>query len=78
MKKLIALVLAFVSLLVFALVSFGKNALEAYLSVQLMVNNNFGSSAYVVNTQVCQTVLIVLAVACLVIAIAETLRDKKK
>ena len=77
MKKLFT-ILSAISFMLFALVSFGKNALEAYLSVQLMVNNHYGSSAYVVNTQVCQTVLIVLAIVCLVIVIAETLRDKKK
>lgn len=77
MKKVFA-ILSVISLLLFALVDFSKNALEAYLSVQLMINNNFGSSAYVVSTQMCQIVLIAVAVVCLVIAIAETLREKKK
>ena len=77
MKKLFT-ILSAISFMLFALVSFSKNALEAYLSVQLMINHNHGSSAYLVNAQVCQTVLIVLAVVCLVIAIVETLRDKKK
>ena len=77
MKK-VFMVLSIISLCLFALVDFGKNALEAYLSVQLMVNNNFGSSAYVVNTQVCQTILAVLAAICLVMAIVATWREKKK
>lgn len=78
MKKMIALILAYVSLLFFTLMRFGKNAVEAYLSVQLIINNHPVSSAVVVRTRVCETVLIVLAVICLVIAIVETLREKKK
>lgn len=78
MKKMIALILAYVSLLFFTLMRFGKNAVEAYLSVQLIINNHPVSSAVVVRSRVYETVLIVLAVICLVIAIVETLREKKK
>ena len=77
MKKLFT-ILSAISFMLFALVSFSKNALEAYLSVQLIVNKNYGNSAYLINTQVCQTVLVVLAVVCLIFAIVETLREKKK
>lgn len=77
MKK-VFMALSVISLCLFALVDFGKNALEAYLSVQLMVNNNFGSSAYIVNAQMCQIILIALSIICLVMAIIDALKDRKR
>lgn len=77
MKKMLT-VLSVISLFLFALVNFGKHSLETYLSVQLMINHNHGSSAYIVDTRICQIVLIAVAVVCLVAAIVETLKEKKK
>ena len=78
MKKLFA-ILSAISFMLFALVDFGKNVLETYFHIQLMNGiGSFYSEDYFVEAGMCQTILIVLAVACLVLAIVETLREKKK
>lgn len=79
MKKLFT-ILSAISFMLFALVDFGKNVLETHFHIQLMNGKigNFSSEHYFIDAGICQTILIVLAVVCLIIAIAETLRDKKK
>jgi hypothetical protein len=79
MKKLFT-ILSAISLMLFALVDFGKNVLETHFYIQLMNGKigNFSSEDYFVDAGMCQTVLIILAVVCFIIAIVETLREKKK
>ncbi len=78
MKKLFT-VLSAVSFMLFSLVDFIKNVLETYYHIQLMNGiGNFTSEDYFVDAGMCQTVLIILAVICIVLAIVETLREKKK
>lgn len=78
MKKLFT-ILSAVSFMLFALVDFGKNVLETYFHIQLMNGiGNFSNKDYFVDSRMCQAVLIILAIVCLVIAIAEIIREKKK
>ena len=78
MKKLFT-ILSAVSFMLFALVDFGKNVLETYFHIQLMNGlGNFSNKDYFVDSRMCQAVLIILAIVCLVIAITEILREKKK
>ena len=78
MKKLFT-ILSAVSFILFALVDFGKNVLETYFHIQLMNGiGNFSNKDYFVDSRMCQAVLIILAIVCLVIAIAEIIREKKK
>lgn len=79
MKKIFAM-LSFLSFILYALVDFGKNVLETYFHIQLMTGNisGFTSKDYFVDAGMCQTILIVLAVSCLVLAIAETWKDRMK
>ena len=78
MKKLFT-ILSAVSFMLFALVDFCKNVLETYFHIQLMNGiGNFSNKDYFVDSRMCQAVLIILAIVCLVIAIAEIIREKKK
>jgi len=78
MKKLFT-ILSAVSFMLFALVDFGKNVLETYFHIHLMNGiGNFSNKDYFVDSRMCQAVLIILAIVCLVIAITEILREKKK
>lgn len=78
MKKLFT-ILSAISFMLYALVDFAKNVLETYFHIQLKNGiGNFSSLDYLVDAGICQTVLIVLAIVCLVLAILVTLREKKK
>lgn len=66
MKKLFA-ILSAISFMLFALVDFCKNVLEIYLHIQLMNGKgSFSSSDYLVDAGICQTVLLVIGITCLV------------
>lgn len=60
------LVLSVMSFIAYALVDFCKNALETHFHIQLMNGNgNFASSDYMVDTQICQVVLLSVGIVLL-------------
>ena len=66
MKKLY-IIMSVISFILFALVNFCKGVLEAHFHIQLLNGGgNFSSSDYLVDAGVCQTVLFVIGIACLV------------
>lgn len=66
MKKLF-IILSVISFILLALVDFCKNVLEAHFHIQLMnCEGSFSSSDYLVDAGICQTVLLVIGIACLV------------
>lgn len=66
MKKVFA-VLSVVSFMLFALVDFSKNALETYFHILLMNGKvDFAGNDYLVDAQMCQTVLLAVGVICLI------------
>ena len=78
MKKLFA-ILSAISLMLYALVDFGKNVLETYFHIQLMNGvGNFASSDYSIDVHTCQTVLLAVGLICLVVFIVSLfMKDKK-
>lgn len=78
MKKLFP-VLSAISFMLYALVDFGKNALETYLHIQLMNGKgSFSSSDYLVDAGMCKTVLLSVGVIFLVAFVASFfVKDKK-
>lgn len=78
MKKSFA-ILSAISFMLYALVDFGKNALETHFHVQLMTGKgSFSSSDYFVDAGICQTVLLAVGVICLVAFIASFFAKEKK
>lgn len=66
MKKLFS-ILSAISFILFALVDFCKNVLETNFHIQLMNSKgSFSSSDYLVDAGICQTVLLVIGITCLV------------
>ena len=66
MKKLFS-ILSAISFILFALVDFCKNVLETNFHIQLMNSKgNFSSSDYLVDAGICQIVLLVIGITCLV------------
>lgn len=66
MKKLYV-ILSAISFVLFALVDFCKNVLETHFHIQLMNGRGgFSSSDYLVDAGVCQTVLLIIGIFCLV------------
>lgn len=66
MKKLFS-ILSAISFILFALVDFRKNVLETNFHIQLMNSKgSFSSSDYLVDAGICQTVLLVIGITCLV------------
>ena len=66
MKKLFS-ILSAISFILFALVDFCKNVLETNFHIQLMNSKgSFSSSDYLVDAGICQTVLFVIGITCLV------------
>ena len=64
MKKTFS-VLSVISFMLFALVDFCKNALETYFHIQLMNGKgNFAGIDYLVDAQMCETVLLAIGVVC--------------
>lgn len=77
MRKVFA-ILSAVSLLLLALVSFFKNALETYFHVMLLSNaRSFSSADYLIDAQTCRNILIAVAVICAVIAIVGAFKSRK-
>ena len=78
MKKLFS-ILSAISFMLYALVDFGKNALETYLHIQLMNGKgSFSSRDYLVYAGMCQTVLLAVGMICLVAFVASFfVKDKK-
>ena len=66
MKKLFS-ILSVISFILFALVDFCKNVLETHFHIQLLNGKgNFSSSDYLVDAGICQIVLLVIGITCLV------------
>ena len=66
MKKLFS-ILSALSFILFALVDFCKNVLETNFHIQLMNSKgSFSSSDYLVDAGICQIVLLVIGITCLV------------
>lgn len=66
MKKLFS-ILSAISFILFALVDFCKNVLETNFHIQLMNSKgSFSSSDYLVDAGICQIVLLVIGITCLV------------
>ena len=66
MKKLFS-ILSAISFILFALVDFCKNVLETNFHIQLMNSKgSISSSDYLVDAGICQTVLLVIGITCLV------------
>lgn len=78
MKKLFA-ILSAISFVLYALVDFGKNVLETYFRVLLMIDErSFATTDYFVNAGMCQTVLMTVGVVCLVgFVVSLFVKDKK-
>lgn len=76
MRKLFA-VLSVVSLWLLALVNFCKNALETYLQVQLVEVGNYASGHNSVDAQMCQIILIVVAIVCAAMAAIDIVKNGK-
>lgn len=76
MRKVFA-VLSVVSLWLLALVSFCKNAFETYLHVQLVEVRNYTSGHYTIDVQMCQIILIVVAMACAAIVVIDIVKNGK-
>lgn len=77
MKKVFA-VLSVISFMLFAVVDFGKNAFEAYLHIQLINGKgNFAGSDYLVDAQMCQTLLLVIGIVCIVMFIVSFFVEKR-
>ena len=78
MKKLFS-ILSAISFMLYALVDFGKNALETYLHIQLMNGKgSFSSRDYLVDAGMCQAVLLAVGMICLVAFVASFfVKDKK-
>ena len=56
-----------IGFILFALVDFCKNVLETYFHIQLINGKgSFSSSDYLVDADICQTVLLVIGIACLI------------
>ena len=79
MKK-VYVILSAISFILYALVDFAKGILETHFYIQLMNGKvgNFSCGDYFVNAGMCQLVLFGLAIVCLVLAVAETMKDRKK
>lgn len=66
MKRLFS-ILSALSFILFALVDFCKNVLETNFHIQLMNSKgSFSSSDYLVDAGICQIVLLVIGITCLV------------
>lgn len=78
MKKLFS-ILSAISFVIYALVDFGKNALETYFHVLLMNGKgNFTSSDYLIDAGKCQTVLLAVGIICLAgFVVSFFVKDKK-
>lgn len=69
-------VLSIISLMLYAIVDFFKNALEAVLQVKLIAEAaNYSSNDWGVNAEPCQHILLILAVICLVAFVVEIIID---
>lgn len=78
MKKVFA-VLSAISFMLLALVSFGKNALETHFHIQLINGKvNFAGSDYLVDVQMCQTVLLIIGIVCFALFVASFFVKEKK
>ncbi len=75
-------VLSIISLMLYAIVDFCKNSLEAALHVKLIAEAvNYSSGDWVVNAELCQRVLLILAAICFiafVVGIIIDLLSKRK
>lgn len=76
MRKVFA-VLSVVSLWLLALVNFCKNAFEAYLHVQLVDVGNYTSSQYTIDAQMCQIILIVVAIVCAAVVAIDIVKNRE-
>ena len=66
MKKLFS-ILSVISFILFALVDFCKNVLETHFYIQLLNGKgSFSSNDYFVDAGICQIVLLVIGITCLV------------
>ena len=78
MKKLFV-ILSAISFMLYALVDFGKNALETHFRVLLMLGErSFSSGDYFVYAGKCQTVLATVGAICLVAFVVSFLKKEKK
>ena len=78
MKKLFT-ILSAISFMLYALVDFAKNALEAYCHFLLKNGiGNFSSEDYFVDAQTCQTVLLTVGIVCLVAFVVTFFAKEKK
>lgn len=76
MKKLLP-ILSFISFILYALVDFIKNALETYFRVQLMNGiGNFSNQVYLIDTHICQTILLSVGIISLIVFVAPFLAKK--
>lgn len=69
-------VLSVISLLLYAITDFCRNALEIAFRVQLIIGSvNHSSSDWAISSKTCQQVLLTLATVCLIISIMNTIID---
>lgn len=69
-------VLSVISLLLYAITDFCRNALETAFRVQLIIGSvNHSSSDWAISSKTCQQVLLTLATVCLIISIMNTIID---
>lgn len=69
-------ILSIISLMLYAIVDFCKNALETALHVKLIAEAvNYSSDDVVINAEPCQRVLLILAAICLTAFVVEIIVD---
>lgn len=67
-------VLSVILLMLYALVDFFKNALESMLRVKLLVSSvSFSSKDWIVDSERCQIILLMLAIVCILVFVIETI-----
>ncbi|MBQ2769750.1 MAG: hypothetical protein IJF41_00730 [Clostridia bacterium] len=77
MKKLFSC-LSGVSFLLYALIDFADHALESYLHVQLICSQSgFSSMDYQVQASLSKSVLLAVAILCLILAVLGFYKEKK-
>lgn len=77
MKKTFAVISA-VSLMLLALITFCKSALEAYYHVLLLSNaGSFSTSDYLIDSNPCFIILIAVAFVCGAVALIEHIKTKE-
>lgn len=76
MKKTFS-VLSVISFMLYALVDFGKNVIETYLHVELINGMvSFAESDYLIDTQRCQSVLMIIGIVCFILFVISFFFEK--